>query len=182
MLFGNQHQPTNLLYDNLFHPKYILSTCNQWEQWSCHQQVDQPRVQTSRNPQLYGYTLITWNVNIYNPVLNGTDELLWKQASDIDVQSNVHECSWEHRKKLTQILLKRAHQNYIVIINMSLPPTNLHFTVLCSMYYQGFTNCAILPSRMGEHGVWKTRKTWRTWKDGKHQPDDINTLSMTQNT
>ena len=78
MLFENQHQPKNLLYDNLFQQSYIFSTCNQWEQWSCHQQVDQPRVQTSRNPQLYGYTSKTWSVNIYNPVLNGSDELLWK--------------------------------------------------------------------------------------------------------
>ena len=78
MLFENQHQRKNLLYYNLFQQSYIFSTCNQWEQWSCHQQVDQPRVQTSRNPQLYGYTSKTWNVNIYNPVLNGSDELLWK--------------------------------------------------------------------------------------------------------
>ena len=131
MLFGNQQQLKILLYDNLFHPSYIFSTCNQWEQWSCHQQVDLPRVQTSRNPQLYGYTSNTWNVNIYNPVLNGSDELLWK-ASDIDVQSKVHECPWEHRKKN---LLKTYSRGLIKTIlqslsqHMSLSSTNLHFKV-----------------------------------------------------
>ena len=33
----------------------------------------------------------------------------------------------------------------------------------CSMYYQGSTNCAILPSRMGEHGVkWESMEKMET--------------------
>ena len=142
MLFGNQQQLKILLYDNLFHPSYIFSTCNQWEQWSCHQQVDQPRVQTSRNPQLYGYTSNTWNVNIYNPVLNGSDELLWR-ASDIDVQSKVHECPWEHRKKTYSKLIPEGSSKLYCNHQVSTchyPQLIFISRCFCSRYYQGSTD------------------------------------------
>ena len=68
-------------------------------------------------------------------------------------------------------LLQRAHQNYIAInksahltifmlqkhLGMKISWKILQLIFIsrcfCSMYYQGSTNCAILPSRMGEHGV-----------------------------
>ena len=62
-------------------------------------------------------------------------------------------------KKLTQNLLKRAHQNYIVIINRSLSSTNLHFKVFLQHVLPGLhklCHTAILDgrtwSKFGKHG------------------------------
>ena len=54
---------------------------------------------------------------------------------------------------------------------------------------QGSTNCSILPSRIGEHGVswetwrtWRTQRTWKRWMTQNTLFMIKNSLSVTQNT